>query len=70
MYTMHFPTPRATAHSRLQQKTTLDTNHNNVSFALKGDLKMIRLRNILQRLYPHKIFDLSDANYFIMYGVF
>lgn len=70
MYTMHFPTPRATAHSRLQQKTTLDTNHNKVSFALKGDLKMIRLRNILQRLYPHKIFDLSDANYFIMYGVF
>lgn len=51
-------------------KKNLDTNHNNVSFALKGDLKMIRLRNILQRLYPHKIFDLSDANYFIMYGVF
>lgn len=39
MYTMHFPTPRATAHYRLQQKTTLDTNHNKVSFALKGGLK-------------------------------
>lgn len=65
MYTMHFPTPRATAHSRLQQKQPL------IPITTKlGDLKMIRLRNILQRLYPHKIFDLSDANYFIMYGVF
>lgn len=39
MYMMHFPTPRATAHSRLQQKKTLDTNHNKVGFALKGGLK-------------------------------